>query len=1078
MLKGLKKLTKEQENILSGLKQLSDEAAGFFQDALLIMDEDCLLTSKVNLVAHLTREIDSTFRKIFAPKEISDEHPEAKEGRGNYASILVAMGVENKQLADEWFSIAKQFPSFAHRHGLKTRTLKEFNKLWTGYEKILNYLLGSQYAFLDRIAHLVGFEEPTKEMLGTLPYFLKDINNQFQFYKSLDKTGWLLPLYEQGFFKVLPMGQLPSEPGTMRFPEWMPLRYLANIAGKADEKQEELIIKIIRELQAAVIKGNVLLDENSIYLVTKIINDLPNYLFQKEDSEFLIAFGNYWPIDHVVFENVLTEDLIEKYVKMGSAEGVQNVLNFTFGYRKHDLKMPLKGKFAKFSNNRVIPNTRDANHWFLKQNLKEVIALTGLDLVKQLADILKSLGQDYSYEVQNIPSIEDSEQRTGIYGDWSYQLIDIVSLSGELLQPGDKKELVSFLMGSDSIILHRIAFHLIRSDRAELISLFWDYIQKSPLSPLLPLHELYLLLTEISSQLSVEELNFILSWLETIKVESEHLSEQERNDYRIYRIQRYLFALHPEGGEQQGILKVFLEKYGELSPENNPHPEYDSYSTFSHGYEVPDDAGELEKLTVQELVDRLAAHKKKDKFDFSVDGLGLLVINYIIGDPAKFIEGLPLLMTLPLMFIKSVFNGFATVAKNGDLADWKAIINVFLERINQVDFREEANARYADEVGYQLADFILNVSEKDDQYHFKADELEYLAATAIGLLELEQIKNLDHIDKDFVNYQLNTMEGKLYAATINISRLWSQQLAEGTKHRLPPPVSDYLERNLSRTSEKGKAYSLGLGYHFAFVLYAEKAWCYKNADAIFPDDRPLHKDYTLSNLFSPYTSIYKNVVEYLRETGLNAYAVKRYITDTGELAKLCKYALVDYFDMSYDPMVDAKSLIFELVTHREPLQFEKLVAVCCQLGSVPQERLLALWKILAKIAATEPDKYAQVLNDLPRLCSLVNVMDDEVFELLELSVPYLKDVSPTYFLVKDLLDKPYDHLEKTGSILLKIWKQSGIHVFVTDELKQFVERLYTESILDVADEICHFVAARGDLGLKAIYDNYKLSQFK
>ncbi len=1078
MLKGLKKLTKEQEKILAGLKQLSDEAAGFYQDALLIMDNDCLLTSKVNLVAHLTREIDSTFRKIFAPKEVSDEHPEAKEGRGNYASILVAMGFENKQLADEWFSIAKQFPSFAHRHGLKTRTLKEYYKLWTRYEKVLGVLLGSQYAFQDRIAHLAGFDVPTKEMLGSLPYFLKDPNNQFLLYRTLDKPGWLIPLYEQGLFKVLPMSKLPSEPKTLRFPEWLPLRYLANTAGKVDEKQEAVIVAIIRDLQSAVAGGKVVLDEHSVYLVTKIIHDLPTYIFQKEDADFLIAFGNYWPIDHVTFESVLSEDMVEKYLKAGSAEGLLNVLDFTFGYRKRDQGMPLKGKFAKFSNNRVVPNTRDGHHWFLKQHLKEVINLGGLALVKHLTNILKSLAIDNGYEVDGIPSIEDSEQRAGRYGDWSYQLIDMVSLSGEVLDANEKKEFVEFLLEADSPILQRIAFHLIRTDRVVLEPLFWDYLQKHELNAQLSIHELYLLLVDISPQISVENLVLLLKWITNIRVESHHLSNEEKEEHRIYRIQRYFYALKPQGEEQQTILNEYLDKYGALTPEHNPHPEFDSYSTFSHGYDVPDDANDLEQLSVKELVERLAAHKKKDKFDFSVNGLGLLISKYIIGDPEKFIRDLPGLLSLPLMFIKSVFSGFATVVKNNGVQDWKPLLAAFMARIGQDDFKVEANARYAEEVVYHLADFILEISEHDSEYHLNQDELDFLAGTAIQILELEQFKNLDHIEKDFMNYHLNTMDGKLFSAVINFSRLWSQKLEEGIEQRLPPSVAAYLERNLSRTSEKDKAYSLGLGYDFAFILYAHKAWCEKNFGAIFPDASPLHKDYALSSLFSPYTSIYKNVVQYLKDTGLNDYVVKRYLADTGELGKICKYALVDYFDMSHNPLEDPKSLIAELIAHQEPTQYKKLVAVCCQLGSVPQERLLILWKALAEVALKDPGKYAEVLNELVRLINMVYQMEDEAFELLESSVPHLTNASSTYFLVKDLLDKPYDQLKKPGELLLKIWRQSGIHVFVSDELKQFVERLYKEGNIDIADEICHFVAATGDLSLKSVYDNFKLSQFK
>jgi len=68
-------MTKIQQEIYEGLSRLSAEAAAFYLDAVMIMGSDCLLESKMNLVANLSREIDDGFRAIVAhrsPEEIRE----------------------------------------------------------------------------------------------------------------------------------------------------------------------------------------------------------------------------------------------------------------------------------------------------------------------------------------------------------------------------------------------------------------------------------------------------------------------------------------------------------------------------------------------------------------------------------------------------------------------------------------------------------------------------------------------------------------------------------------------------------------------------------------------------------------------------------------------------------------------------------------------------------------------------------------------------------------------------------------------------------------------------------------------
>jgi len=61
----LKGLTNEQERIYKGLLQVGELMGAFYLDAVMILREECMLQTKVNIVAHCAREIDSGLRALF-----------------------------------------------------------------------------------------------------------------------------------------------------------------------------------------------------------------------------------------------------------------------------------------------------------------------------------------------------------------------------------------------------------------------------------------------------------------------------------------------------------------------------------------------------------------------------------------------------------------------------------------------------------------------------------------------------------------------------------------------------------------------------------------------------------------------------------------------------------------------------------------------------------------------------------------------------------------------------------------------------------------------------------------------------
>ena len=1073
--KNLKHITKQQQHILDGLSQIDKEISGFYQDALLILTSDCVLASKVNLVAHLSREIDGGFRNIYAPKSLHKE--ESKNGGAHKASILIAMGHKNREVSDEWFKISTQFAAYAHRHGLETRTLADFNGLWERYEKVLIFLVGSNYAFHDRVDQLTSIDLPTADMLNSLVYFFKDPQKEFLFYKTLQKPGWLIPLKKCGFFDLNTAFPNQTQPLNHGYPEWLPLRYLENIATRVSLEEEAVILEIIRDLQARIITGTLFLDDYVIYLVCRILANLPAYIFTAYDAEFLLAFSRYWDHPHRMFESEVSREMLQKMLKKGSAAGLTALLTFGLGYMRHEKKVEGLEEYHVYSQIRYQPNISETYQSTLSQHLPEIMALGGIGLLKQLADILRNLATDQSSELMSLPSIEVSEQRMMRYNEWMYVLPDFISRGAELLPSGDKFTFLAGLISEREAIFHRIAFHLIRLDYGASSPIFWQYIAEQPLDAYFPIHELYLMTREHSNAFSEDQFQLYLNWVDQMNFETEHLSAEERAGAMVYRKRKYLNALHPGGDAHADLLKEAKAKYEAVNNYPLEHPEYDSYSTVSHGYDVPDNAADIKGQSVAEQIQLMRDHRDTDNFDTTGSGIGLLMRNYIIQEPSKYVQEIELILSVRPQFLKQVVSGLEAVLKNDAIDDWKPVGAAIDRRVGAAGFDQEDKFRHSSQTMTEVAEFYLTLSRKDERYRFSTADLAHLLGKIIHYLDMDAYKTPEPVSNQVADYHLNTLPGKLFEALINFCGLWSAHLATDEKHRLPPAVLAYFEANLGRTAEKDKGFSLGLGYHFSFLLYADREWCDSQAARIFPAENVLHKDLTLNALLSPYHYVYQSVITFLKAHDLNSYLVSHYRTDSGQLTHLTKIALVEYFEIVPAVLDDHTSLIAQLLAAALPLQLEKVVNVTVALEIVSADLLLNLWQRLIEIGLGNPDNYAELLKNLLRLLLLVGELSADFLKLVENSLPYLVGDVIAYSTVRSLIRLSSGDPQSSGQVVLRIWQQTGIRVEVSKDLLQFVEGLYLKGLSVLADDLCRYVAQAGEIGLKAIYDNYQLKGF-
>jgi hypothetical protein len=510
-IKSLKGLSKEQERIYQGLCLIGELLGAFYLDGVMMLRQECMLQTKVNLIAHSAREIDGGFRDVFAPAELKKAKEKSIKGKdnGHYASILVALGFNNDAITDEWIAVAGQFHKLAHRHGawLKPKDESEISSLWARYEKILNILTGSMYALGDRIERLLAIDVPTKEILGALKNLFDNKQNEFQFYKSLDKIGWLQPLFDENYLSLAEASIVVDDQGRRFLQDWLPLRYLANIADKIDVDQELLISeKILAPLKKEVTEGRLLIDDDSLYNYSVIVSKLPTYVFDASDSNFLITCSAYMRfLPYPMHESVLLDDLLKHYTETKSREGLINLLVYSYGFTEYEEKLDGFEELEIYAQQQVVPNIKIAgHHHWSEYTMKDIIAITGTELPLQLTAVLVALSGPRFYELSSLPSVEQSSQTNIYIHDWILSLVNLIRDSGEQLSWAECEALIKTLLESNTEINTRIALHLMRIHFPVSMDLFFSWIQQFRLYGHFPIHELYLLLQQITPSIYME----------------------------------------------------------------------------------------------------------------------------------------------------------------------------------------------------------------------------------------------------------------------------------------------------------------------------------------------------------------------------------------------------------------------------------------------------------------------------------------------------------------------------------------------------------------------------------------------
>jgi hypothetical protein len=175
---------------------------------------------------------------------------------------------------------------------------------------------------------------------------------------------------------------------------------------------------------------------------------------------------------------------------------------------------------------------------------------------------------------------------------------------------------------------------------------------------------------------------------------------------------------------------------------------------------------------------------------------------------------------------------------------------------------------------------------------------------------------------------------------------------------------------------------------------------------------------------------------------------------------------------------DKNSLISLLIDHNDINKTSEIVSFFWMQREDATDRIKnrikPLWKsILGRLVPNESQpEYQKVLSDINRWLSLVDEIDEQIFEWLKTSVKYLETNHNSSFLIEYLLNHAPAAPAKVGQLFLEILNSGMFPEYKRENIQQLVEILYDKGEQETANRICTLYLSKGITFLQQIYEKH------
>lgn len=888
------------------------------------------------------------------------------------------------------------------------------------------------------------------------------------FFKKLASTSkpdlWLSPLNAHHYFnpeKNPKPQEVPNQPGFYSIPHWNVLDYLENVANKNAKEPSEEVTTMLVEIVDTIItyreNGERIDNYRTDWFMLKIISTFPIEKIENQHIEFVRdALDSKW--GSTLIAAGISKTILPKLIEHESKELILKLLDVMFDFHKEDRTY---GKeYQSIMEDYWL-------HEALKKHKSDIVRICGTDAADFAIEKMKSILQMNDAHFNNIwiPAIEDHPQNR--HADkYECILVHFIRDTYEQSEASQVKDRIGELLKEKYPIFKRIAVHVINNHYSELNDLFWQW-DGNPLDEYGLKHEIYELLKNNCKSFDDSQIDKLFEWIETkdyyISDEIKD-DEEKKNKVLAYRKREWLSALlksnKPKVNEK-------YEKCKLINPAELDHPGFDYWMDIGWvGHISPITSEELRKKPNSEIADYVRVFKEEKGWKTpTIDGLIDALRNCASNNPEKFSVDLEPFLNVQRMYQHSLLWGLWEAWRNKKSFEWKELLSFILKTIESKDFWgekfKEGRYNYRDSMISQISE-LINDGTRDDSHAF--DPALLPEAENILRILVEKTESCPLEMGDLITSVLNATRGKIFVAMVNYSLRYARLYKKDKKEKWIDSIKNDFEKRLDRKYEPSLEFSVILGEYLANLFYLNKKWVENNINKIFSKDNEIHWKAVFTGYLYGASTVYKETYDLLSNHNHYDKALKTAFEDEHTGERLVQHICIGYIE-EWEKLDDKNSLLRKLIDKQDSEQLSEIVSFFWMLRdkTIDKTKIKPLWNVLFEIASQNIDKpeYQNILSNLSKWLSLIDEIDDEIFEWLKLSAKYVEINHNTSFFVESLAKYVDKEPEKVGKLYVEMLNSNIYPNYQDDVIKAIVETLYKKGQKEIADRICNRYGEEG-----------------
>ncbi|MDP8210983.1 MAG: hypothetical protein P9M05_09215, partial [Candidatus Stygibacter australis] len=592
----------------------------------------------------------------------------------------------------------------------------------------------------------------------------------------------------------------------------------------------------------------------------------------------------------------------------------------------------------------------------------------------------------------------------------------------------------------------------------EYKELFWDNISLSDFDTR---REVFELIEGNCKKFSKREIEVLIK-----KIEMMEKGEYESENDLVYRKKEWLYALQELKDKD---VQEKLKKYKELNQEEVVHPSKIEMVRYRSGYDNPIETKDIESKNNLEICNIL--NKSVDQYpieSLQMTGIQRMFSHFCFLNPQRIIEEINSFINLHNTFQPSLIDGLFEAWKNNKPIDWGIILNYIKDIIDQSEFwniSNEIDQNLVDLFVMHVADFI-NEGSKNTK---NSIDFEYIELAENILIELDKRDYHLFEQTDVVIAVLNSTRGYLYWAMINLSLMKSRDQKPEGKSWLSG-IRQVFDDYVNKRKKPSKEFCLSLGRFIQNLIYLDHEWVENNLNNIFSKEsfECWKAVYTGYIFYDHYWT--KFIYEYLWEKGDYNLALETVFENDSVWVGTIQNICIGYFE-NIEKMDDPESLINKIISIEKPHFIKEIIRFISSFKPGEKQKVRELWgKLLSELEKNKSMKVNQeLIANLSDWLSLVEKIDECVFEWMKKSVRYIKRGFDSVHLIENLLNHVETTPEYVGKIYLELLENNEYPIYKDTDILELIRKIYDGDKED-ALHICRIYLSQGYLFVQDLLD--------